>query len=452
MRRKRGLFFRKVRPGVALLAGILVLIALGAICLLTPLATSATSDISFLDSAFTSTSALCVTGLIVKDTATDFTFFGQLMILILIQIGGLGIMSIAAMMSLLAGQGIGVSQGKQLREMFHGEYLRESRQVIKFIILFTLAFEAMGAFLLYIGFGSEIADVPKRLWFAVFHSVSAFCNAGFSTFSDSLIGFSGNGLVVNTITGLLIVGGLGFAVVANLLAYFRGRAMSDRKVRLSVQTKVVVVVSLALLIFGGAVIYFSETGNAFAGKSVAESISLSMFQSATARTAGFNTIDLNMFSIPSLFVIIIMMFIGAAPGSTGGGIKITTLAVLWANARAIARGDKDARLFDREVSSLVVRQALLVFTVASACAVVGLFLLSITEDQSFMMIVFETFSALGTVGLSLGLTPELSAPGKLVVMVLMFVGRVGPLAVAYGLVKASKSRGIKYPSGKFIVG
>jgi trk system potassium uptake protein TrkH len=228
--------------------------------------------------------------------------------------------------------------------------------------------------------------------------------------------------------------------------------MSDRKVRLSVQTKVVVVVSLALLIIGGAIIYFSETGNAFAGKSVAESISLSMFQSATARTAGFNTIDLNMFSIPSLFVIIIMMFIGAAPGSTGGGIKITTLAVLWANARAIARGDKDARLFDREVSSLVVRQALLVFTVASACAVVGLFLLSITEDQSFMMIVFETFSALGTVGLSLGLTPELSAPGKLVVMVLMFVGRVGPLAVAYGLVKASKSRGIKYPSGKFIVG
>jgi trk system potassium uptake protein len=448
----RGSLFRKVRPGVALLAGIILLIVVGAGCLSFPGAISTGSELGFIDAVFTSTSALCVTGLITKDTATDFTFLGQLMILILIQIGGLGVMSVAAMVSLMAGQGIGVTESRQLREMFQGEYLRESRQLIKFILLFTLIFESIGALFLYFGLGSEAFDIPQRIWFAVFHSVSAFCNAGFSTYSDSLVSLSDNTIFVNTVTSLLVVGGLGFAVVANLLAYLKGRALGNRKIRLSVQTKVVVSISIALLFIGAGLIYFCDVGNAFADKTLSESISMSVFQSATSRTAGFNTIDLNLLTTSSLFVIIILMFIGAAPGSTGGGIKITTVAVLWANARAIARGDSEARLYDRAVSNLVVRQALLVFAISSACAVTGLFLLSIFESHSFMVIAFETFSAIGTVGLSLGLTPDLSIPGKLVVLLLMLVGRVGPLAVAYGLVKASKTRGIKYPSGRFIVG
>jgi len=385
-------------------------IVVGTLALALPAADPAGKPVPLLDALFTATSAVCVTGLIVRDTAVDFTPYGQTVILVLIQLGGLGIMSVAGTVSLLLGRGIGLRESSLLRELFEGQVLRESRQIIRFV-------------------------------------------AGFSLNSDSLVSQAGDPLVVGTVAGLLIVGGLGFPVVANLRGWTLGRARRERvRRRLSVQARIVLLVTAILLIGGTMLLAALEWRGALAGEGVIGKLGLAFFQSATARTAGFNTMDLASLSSASLLAIVVLMCVGAAPGSTAGGIKLTTVAVLWANLRAIAAGGRAPRLFNREIGALTVRRAFMILTTWITTLTVALFVLLVTEGRGLTETLFETASAMGTVGLSLGLTPELSGPGRVVVVLLMFLGRLGPLAVAYGLVRPAREHAVRYAEADLLVG
>lgn len=441
---------RRARPGTLMLLGLLGVVLVGAALLSLPAMTPAGAPLDPLDALFTSTSAVCVTGLIVRDTGSGFTFAGQVLLLLLIQLGGLGIMSVSGAASLLLGQGIGLRNASYMREVFAGKFLQEARAILRLVLGFTLLAELFGAVLLFAALGGSVPDVGTRAWLAVFHAVSAFCNAGFSLWDDSLMGQAGSAGVVAVITTLLMVGGLGFAVTANLFAWLRGR--EGRSVRVATQTRVVVLGTVGLLVIGAVLLLLLEWRGAFAGAPPLQKFGLALFQSATTRTAGFNSMDLTLLSPASLLVMIVLMFIGAGPGSTAGGVKLTTLAVLVANVRAIAAGRGEPRLFDREVGLLAVRRATMVVNTYLATAVVAVFALLVTEQADPLTTVFETVSALGTVGLSLGLTPELSVPGRFIVVLLMLIGRAGPLALAYGVVREARDRNVRYPSTGLQIG
>jgi len=443
---------RTIRPGLAFILGLLGVILAGTVALRWLPATPPGSPISLLDSLFTATSAVCVTGLIVRDTATTFTPLGQWIILVLIQVGGLGVMLFSGTVSLLLGRGVSLRDASMVRELFQGEVLRETRRIIGFVLGMTFVTELLGTVLLYAGLTGAVPDAAERWRCALFHSVSAFCNAGFSLFSDSLVSQAGRPLVVLTVAGLLIVGGLGFPVVASLLAWARGRALRHRRVRLTVAAKIVFFTTALLLVGGTLLLLALEWRGAFAGAGPWRKLSLAFFQAATTRTAGFNTMDLTLLSPASLLLMVLLMGIGAGPASTAGGIKVTTLAVVWGNVRSISQGRMNVRLFDREIDLLTMRRAFMVFFAWIAVAMLGTFLLLVSEHRGYLPTMFEVVSAMGTVGLSLGLTPQLSAVGRIVIVVLMFVGRIGPLGVAYGLVHPTRERNVHYPRAQVIVG
>jgi len=444
----------RVRPAVAFVVTFLVLIILGAGLLLLPRATPPGRALDLLDALFTSTSAVCVTGLVVRDTGTGFTVFGQTVILALIQLGGLGIMSLTAALSLLLGRGIGVRESSLLREVFQVPMLSAVGRTVRFIILMTLGMESVGALLLYRGLDGVIMDRGERIYTAVFHAVSAFCNAGFSTFDDSLVSLQQRPLVTGTIVTLLIVGGLGFGVVAQILAWLRGRALrhGDRNPRLDLHSQVVIVVSCCLLLVGAVFIAGLEWNHTLAGQGIGMKLSQAFFQSATCRTAGFSSMDLTLMNPATLFLMIVLMFIGGAPGSTAGGVKVTAVAIVWANLRSIGRGRNRVRLGKRELDPVHVQRSMLVLSAGLILAAIGLFVLLVTEKRPFLETSFEVFSALGTVGLSLGLTSVLSPAGRIVITVLMFVGRLGPLTLASSLTGASRDPRVRLPRGRILIG
>ncbi len=444
----------RVRPAVAFVVTFIALIILGAGLLLLPRATPSALPLAPLDALFTSTSAVCVTGLIVRDTGIGFTGFGQTVILVLIQLGGLGIMSLTAALSLLLGRGIGVRENSLLREVFQVSMLSEVGRTVRFIILMTIGLESVGALLLYRGLDGVIADPGERIFTAVFHSVSAFCNAGFSTFGDSLVSLHQRPLVMGTVAGLLIVGGLGFGVVVQLLAWLRGRALrrGDRKARLDLHSQVVLVVSGGLLVVGTALIAWLEWNHTLAGQGIGTKISQAFFQSATCRTAGFTSMDLTLMNPATLFLMIVLMFIGGAPGSTAGGVKVTAVAIGWANLRSIGRGLNRVRLGRRELEPVHVQRSMLVLSAGLVMAAIGLFVLLATEERPFLETTFEVFSALGTVGLSLGMTSVLSPAGRVVIIVLMFVGRLGPLTLASSLTGPGRDPRVRLPRGRILIG
>jgi trk system potassium uptake protein TrkH len=326
--------------------------------------------------------------------------------------------------------------------------------MVRTIILMTLAFEVAGGILIFQGLGPVIADGRERLFVAAFHAVSAFCNAGFSTFGDSLVGVADRPLVMGTVTGLLVIGGLGFGVVTQVLAWARGRAFnrSGRDFRLGLHGQVVLTVSAGLLLGGAMLLTVLEWNGALADSPPLLKLGHALFQSATCRTAGFNSLDLNMFGTASLFLMIVLMFIGGAPGSTAGGVKVTALAIIWANLRSISRGLTRVRLGKRELDQVHVQRAMLVVSTGLVAAAVGLFVLLVTEDQPLLPTIFEVFSALGTVGLSLGMTAALSPVGRVVIIVLMFVGRLGPLTLASSLTGAAREPRVRLPQGRLLVG
>jgi trk system potassium uptake protein TrkH len=454
-----------IRLPQALVLGYILLILFGTYVLSLPFAANG-EPLSILDALFTATSAVCVTGLIVVDTATRFSRAGQLVIIALIQIGGLGIMSFSTFL-LYVVSGRFSFQGRRLvAETLGSSSFGGLTPVLSSVFTFTVAMEAAGALLLWIAF-SRVLPWQEAAFHSSFHAVSAFCNAGFSTFSTNLAGFTAAPLVNVVVMVLIVSGGLGFVVVTELSLMARASARRltagkprPRAGRVSLHTKVVLVTYGGLLVAGVLGFWLGEHGHTLAGRSVPDQLMVSAFHSVTPRTAGFNTVNISDVTLPTAFMLILLMFVGAAPGSCGGGIKVSTLGVLLGLSSVRLRGGRDAALFRRRLPDPIVSRAVAIFSVSVALVIAAVFVLTITERAStagvdaqerFLAILFEAVSAFGTVGLSRGITPYLTAAGKLTVVCLMFVGRLGPLNVALAVGRGEGPR-YRHPSESLMVG
>ncbi|MDH4210046.1 MAG: TrkH family potassium uptake protein [candidate division WOR-3 bacterium] len=418
---------------------------LGGTLLLTfPAATTDGRGATFIDALFTATSATCVTGLIVQDTPTYFSGFGQMVILVLIQLGGLGIMSYSAFLALLFGR-FTLGQKGMLQDM-----MDEDRNVLSMIIYvfkMTFVIEFAGAVVLFLRWVFVFKDPLQSIYISVFHSVSAFCNAGFSLFSDSLEGYIGDPLVNFIIMGLIICGGIGFIVVYEITQ----RINKPRRF-LSTHSRLVLTTSALLVIAGFIAFFFFEFDGAFLNYPVTAKIWGALFQSVTPRTAGFNTIPIASLSAISLTIMMILMFIGASPGSTGGGIKTTTFAILLLSLKNILQGKADIEVFKRTIPSTVVYKALAI-VVGTLLLLTSVFLLLLAfENKPFLPLLFEAVSAFGTVGLSMGITPDLTIIGKLLIIILMYGGRLGPLTLGFALTRVLRREKIEYPAAKVMIG
>jgi len=424
--------------------GFLALIGTGTVAIL--LLNANSRPLTFVDALFTATSAVCVTGLTVVDTGKDLTTASQLVLLLLIQLGGLGVMTATTALSLLMRERIGLRQ----RMFFAGGFGLDSpsgviRLLIRILSL-TFAIEAIAVFPLYWGFSRAGLSPEQSLYNAVFHSVSAFCNAGFSLFSENLEGFSSGILVPGTVMVLVVLGGLGFIVLSELKETFREPA------RISVHSRLVLLTTAGLVLFGTALLLLCEWNRSLESMGVGWKIWNALFSSITPRTAGFDTVALSTFSSAGLFVVTLLMIVGASPGSTGGGFKTTTLAVLLVSTWNVLKGRSEVHLWNRRIPIRVIQRAITMIVLYLGILGIGLMTLVLLEPFPFRSLLFETASALGTVGLSLGITSQLSDPGKLVLVLLMFWGRVGIITFLYGLVKREARGKISYPDAEIQVG
>ncbi len=458
-------------PTRALIGSFLVLIISGAGLLMLP-RSAARENIALVDALFTATSATCVTGLIVKDTGADFSLMGQVIILSLIQLGGLGIVVFGAVFALLLGQALSLRESVAMQDLLSARTLGRIGNMIAFIFVGTLLFEALGAVSLF-GMWDDAAswqgDMRRQWFYSVFHSISAFCNAGFSLFSSSFAGYKKSWGVYGVVCPLIILGGLGFGVLYDLFYTATGRVRRFFKVRLNkevrltteapkrlrLQTKIVLSTSAILIVLGMVGILLFER---FASPdSSAEKVGVlgALFQSITARTAGFNTLSVKALSASSRFVLILLMFVGGSPGSTAGGIKTVTLAVVIMSAVAALRKREEVEMFKRSVRIVVVGRAITVTLLFVAVLFTATLALSITENSNgFTMsdIMFETGSALGTVGLTTGITGSLTAAGKVIIIAVMLIGRLGPLTLLAALTFNLKPVKFNYPDEAVIVG
>ncbi len=434
-------------PAILIVIAFASVILLGALFLTFPEASATGVPIDPLDALFTSTSAVCVTGLIVVDTPVAFSTFGHVVIMILIEIGGLGIMVLSTFGTLLVGGKLGLRGERALGEMLELRDPRSAYRLTMFIVLSTLIIEGIGALLLAISYVQHGFGLGEALWRGVFHSISAFCNAGFALQSDSVVMFQNDPFPLMVISSLIVLGGIGFLVLAGAWQTLVRR----KRARLSMQAKVVGAMT-AFLIVSGALLYLGvEWNHTLKGLGVVDKIFNAIFQSVTLRTAGFNSVDFKDLQGASVLFMIIYMFIGASPGSTGGGIKTTTTAVLFSSVRSIARGEPKVTLFQRRISQDIVYRSIAI-TIATALVVAGaFFLLLLTENQPFDVLFFEVVSAMGTVGLSLGATAKLTAAGKFIIVFVMFAGRTGPLTLAL-LLGGGKPSPVEYPRGRIMVG
>ncbi len=440
-------------PESLLVAGFGGLIAIGTVLLSLPL--SHNGSVRILEAFFTATSAVCVTGLVVVDTGKDYTTFGQVVILLLVQCGGIGVMSFAALAFALLGRRLSLSaQAALSSSILQRQVASEFRDIFRRIVEFVLIAEVAGALLLFVGM------LPSRgaahaAYSATFHSISAFCNAGFSLYSDSLIGWRDNAVVSSAVMLLIILGGIGHPVVVDLwrkLRTARGRE-GARPIRLELGSAVALSTS-GVLVFGGFVLLLL-LGLTPGEASWSNRLWNALFQSVTARTAGFNTVDIGALPLSSLMLIVLLMFIGGSPGSCAGGIKTTTFTLWLAKLWGLLRGSKWPRLFGRHIPGEIVRRASMIIGLAAVWNLFGLLLLLATEGRSpgvgMHDVLFEQVSAFGTVGLSTGLTPKLSVIGKLWIIFTMFVGRLGPLTMVVWAF-THKAPGVRYPEGRIMIG
>ncbi|CEG34921.1 TrkH family potassium uptake protein [Peribacillus simplex] len=434
-------------PPKILVLGFVILILIGSYLLTLPISTESGNGLSFLDALFTATSATCVTGLVVVDTGSTFTTFGELVILTLIQIGGLGFMSFATFFFFLLGKKISLKGRLLLQESLNNLSMAGVVRLVKRLLIFTAIIEGVGALILSIRFSFGM-PTGKAIYYGVFHSISNFNNAGFDLMGEfrSLTPYVSDPFVTLTVVFLITFGGIGFIVMNELYEY------RDTH-RLSVHTKVVLMTSLILTITGAILIFLFEFGNAktlqplsFMGKTLS-----SLFQSVSPRTAGSNTLNIPDLTQPLL--IIFLMFVGASPGSTGGGIKTTTLATLVGTVWSQIKGKGDVVLFRHRIVSETIFKALSVTFIGVFMVSIISILLTITESGTdFLMILFEATSAFATVGLSMGLTPELSPVGRLLIIFTMFAGRVGPLTLAFAIAMRRKPDPFRRPKGKIMIG
>tara|TARA_Y100001954_G_scaffold114555_1_gene123909 strand:+ start:1611 stop:3341 length:1731 start_codon:yes stop_codon:yes gene_type:complete len=442
----------KLRPAQLVLFSFSAVILLGTFLLLLPVSQKEGVNMSFIDGLFMATSATCVTGLTTFSLNQSFSFFGQIVILILIQIGGLSIMTLYSSMAILLGKSLGVKDRVIMQDLLDISSLEDLLAMVGNIVKYTFFIELWGAIVLTLAFYDEGFEFGKALYYGIFHSISAFCNAGFSLFDDSLESYAVNPTVHGTIAFLIILGGLGFIVLKELKEFI---VLRRSLARLSLHTKVVLSISIVLTVVGMLFIFFSEFLNSFDKFTLWEKIQVSFFQSITMRTAGFNTVPLTSFSPFTIFGMVFFMFVGASPGSTGGGIKTTTLAILFAGIRSTLLGRKKVGLFDRVIPSpMVVRAtALAVISIIVTLVFILILMLAESETTSYLPIFFEVVSAGGTVGLSLGVTPSLSLLGKSLIAILMLIGRIGPLTLILAVAQREKLPGdIEYPDGKIMMG
>lgn len=445
-------------PGWVLILYYGVAILLGGILLTLPISAQG-EPLSFIDALFTATSAQCVTGLIVVDTGTKLTLFGQGVVLLLIQIGGLGITTFSVYLFFYLGKGVGIRDRWVIQETLLHTPVDSLRDLVHSIFKYTLVIEGVGAALLAIAFVPKMGWV-KGIYSAVFHSISAFCNAGFSLFPDSLIGYRADPLVNITIMALIILGGIGFLVIKEVFDLSQEHNRRRRR-RLSLHSRLVFMTTAILIIGGALLIGLLEAPSAFASMNLGESIWVSLFQSVTARTAGFNSIDLNLFEVPTLFVIIFLMFVGASPGSCGGGIKTTSLALFVAIMHSRLKGNPHTNVFRRALPEAAVTKTLTLVMTALLFLAFAIFVLlavqlqgmpAITSRGVFLDYTFEAVSAFATVGLSLGATTKLVPAGKLIVIILMFIGRVGLLTVAFTMIRRSREGAVHYAEENIMIG
>lgn len=443
--------------------------------------------IPFADALFTSISATCVTGLTVRSTGEDFSRFGQTVILILIQIGGLGLMTFAAFFAMAVRRGIGFTDRMVLRDMLNVDPMNTLGRLLAGVVTVTFLVEGLGALAMFGNFPVSSADptllgTGDQLYYAVFHSVSAFCNAGFALYPDNWTPFVASPLMSGVVMAQIVLGGLGFTVILNLLGL--SRALRDRvrrwlrrrplteeeeeeeerreRVRVSLQTKVVLGMTVALSLGGAFLLWAFERHGSMAGMDRGTGLLASLFQSVSTRTAGFNTVDIAALQPASLALMTLLMFIGASPGGTGGGIKTVTAAVLLRTVTSLARGRRRVEMARRALPAEVISQAIVVTTLGALAVFLGAMVLALTEASQespgpapFLAFLFEAVSAFGTVGLSAGpgggLTAGLSDAGRVVIMVLMFVGRVGPITLVLAMGRKAPER-YEFPEERVMIG
>lgn len=444
-----------LHPAQTILLSFLLVILSGALYLMAPFTTVERGGLPFIDALFTSTSAVCVTGLIVVDTATVFTFWGHLGILTLIQIGGLSIMIISYFTIFLFRRQVSLEEKLLVSYMLSEKDMSSLSRSLRVIIVSTFIVEAAGASLLYLPMrASAGAGSESPLFLAVFHAVSAFCNAGFALFTDSLEQFYADPLVVLTVAFLIIIGGISFAVIGDLRRYAGSRIYNllHRRHRrgippISLNSRLVLSGTLILLVSGMYLVYALEHRGTLAELSLGEQYLSAFFQSVTLRTAGFNTIPFGSLATSTLLVMMLFMFIGAASGSTAGGIKINNVGIIWAYVRSVLKGGRQATIMRRSIEPEQINSAFLVLLFGGSAVFIGTVLLALSESAPLRELLFEAVSAFGTVGLSTGVTGSLSGMGKSVIIMLMFVGRLGPLTILAAVSRQGKRPPVAYPTG-----
>jgi trk system potassium uptake protein len=438
----------KINPAQTLSLGFFCLIMLGTFLLMLPFATKDRHHLSFIDALFEATSAVCVTGLVVVDTQTTFTVFGQIVLMFLIQIGGLGFMTVGILIALFLGKNIGLKGRLMIQESLNQLSLEGMVRLVKFVVIFTLIIEGIGATILTIRWASDFG-FPQSIFYGIFHSISAFNNAGFDIMGGfkSITEYVGDFTVIMTLSSLIIIGGIGYTVIIDLL-----KKKSLRK--LSLHSKLVLLVTLLLNVLGTILVFVLEYNNpgTLGDLSFKDKLLGAFFHGVVPRTAGFNSLNMPDLTQSTQLITMLLMFIGGGSGGTAGGIKVTTFVILILAVWTLIRGRNEVNVFGKRLPNDIIFRAFSITLYSTALIAVFLFILTITEEAPLNIILFEVISAFGTVGMSLGLTTDLSPIGKILISLLMFMGRVGPLTIAFALARANKKLPYKYAEEKVMIG
>ena len=437
----------KDSPVKTIIIFFIALILLGTVFLCLPFAKQDNAKFSLITCLFTATSAVCVTGLSVVSIRDYFTNFGQIVILFLLQIGGLGYMLVSTGLGLLLGK-MALKDRKIMQELFDISSFNELFRLLKKAVLIVLCIELIGAVILTIGFLKDF-NLEQAIYYGIFHSISAFCNAGFSLFENSLEKFSNNPIILYTIIILVVLGGLGFFVLVDIIDKFRGK-----NIKLTFHSKVILYMTLGFIVFGFVAFFVGQIGFYIKQGSLSWIINNSIFQAISSRTAGFNTLPLDSMNSFTTIFLVMLMFVGGGPGSTAGGIKITTLALVFVFIRTVIKGQNSYFLAKKNIDSDLVKKALLVFILMTVlvCFFISLMLL-VEPNLDTVKVIFESVSGFCTVGLSFGITSELSAVGKVLLVLAMFVGRIGAITILIYLMNIKPVvNNIRYSDGKILIG
>ncbi|WP_349763602.1 TrkH family potassium uptake protein [Fusobacterium sp. SYSU M8D902] len=441
-------YLKKLSPSRKLILGFLLAILIGTILLMMPFSLNEGESLSFISSLFTIVSAICVTGLTVVDTATVFSPIGTTIIIFFIQLGGLGVMTFSSILFLATGKKMTFHERELLKEERNADNSGEIADFIKKLLFIVFTIESIGAIILTMEFMDQMS-FWKALYFGVFHSISAFCNAGFALFSNNLEGFKSNVTVNLTIGYLITLGGIGFAVITSFVAVIRNGID-----RFNLTSKMAILISI-MLTFGGMILFLLleySNPDTLGDLNFIQKILASYFQSVTLRTAGFNTIPLGNLRDATIFISCILMFIGASPGSTGGGIKTTTFGIIMFYVIGIVKKKENIEVFNRRIDWEILNRALAILVIGITYVAFIITCILVVESFPMEQVVFEVISAFGTVGLTLGITPYLSVFSKILIIITMFVGRLGPLTFALAIGESKNKAISKYPKENILVG